>query len=76
MSAIAYEKIDRPMHGKLKRPLRQDTCTVLIRFSALLPISAPFRISAPHRICFWKISAHILISAPILTVFVIVKYRG
>ena len=25
MSAIAYKKIDRPMHGKLKRPLRQDT---------------------------------------------------
>ena len=26
--------------------------TVMIRFSALLPISAPFRISAPLRMCF------------------------
>ena len=37
--------------------------TVMIRFSALLPISAPFQISAPLRMCF---CAPILISAPIL----------
>ena len=35
--------------------VRKENCifiTVMIRFSDLLPISAPFQISAPLRMCF------------------------